>query len=150
MDLLQLYHIIQARAQQGLNRLAEYEWVFIEARSEPEVAQILRDSIVFVFLSTTEGLPRMPIEAMRCGDIVLGYCDGPLTELLTPDNSVAANRCNILSVVAHLEQVAETFLENPGHLRPMSEAACRTASEYSGEREEANVMDFWSEMLNGQ
>ena len=90
----------------------------------------------------------MPIEAMRCGDIILGYCDGPLTELLTPDNSVAANKCDILSAVANLEKVALTFLENPGQLGAMGEAACRTACEYSCEREEDSVLGFWREILS--
>jgi len=147
MDLLQLYHIAQSRAEQGLNWLNEYEWVFIKDKSQQEVAEILRDSIVFVFLSTVEGLPRMPLEAMLSGSIVLAYCHGPLTEFLRPDNSFASERFDIISLVMNLEKVTELFLEDPERLRRISEAARKTALEYSYEKEEKTYLAFWREVL---
>lgn len=149
MDLLQVYHVVQARAAQGLNRLGEYEWVFIENKTEREVAEILRDSLIFIFLNTREGFGILPVEAMLCGNIVLGYRGGPLIEYLRPGNSYASETEDIVSVVRNLEQVTTLFLEEPERLRAVSEAACQTAREYSYEREEKSVLDFWEEILGG-
>ena len=150
MGLLQVYHLAQARAQQGLNRLNEYEWVFLQGRSEQQVAEVLHESAFFLFLSTTEGLPRMPIEAMLSGSIVLGYCQGPLAELLRPDNSFAVAKDDTLSLVAKLEEATELLLRDPARLRGKSEAARKTASEYSREREENSYMAFWRDVLRGE
>lgn len=150
MDLLQVYHLAHSRAQQGLNRLGEYEWVFLKDRSERQVAEILHESAFFVFLSTLEGLPRMPIEAMLSGSIVLGYCHGPLAELLRPDNAFAAEKHDILSLVTQLEKAAELFLDAPEQLRDKSEAARNMACEYSCEREEDTYLAFWRDVLRGE
>jgi hypothetical protein len=150
MDLSQVYHVAQSRAAQGLNRLGEYEWAFIQNRTEREVAAILRDSLILVFLSTTEGFGILPVEAMLCGSIVLGYRHGPLIEYLRPGNSYVSEAHDVLSVVRNLEEVTTLFLEDPERLRAVSDAARKTAGEYSCEREAASILDFWKEILPGE
>ncbi len=125
VDLRQVYHVAQARAAQGLNRLGEYEWAFIQNRTEREVAALLRDSLILVFLSTTEGFGILPVEAMLCGSIVLGYGHGPLIEYLRPGNSYVSEAHDVLSVVRHLEEVTALFLEDPESLRAVSDAGAR-------------------------
>lgn len=147
MDLLQLYHLVHSRMDQGLNRLNEYEWVFIRNKPERQVARILRDSLIFVFLSTIEGLPRMVLEAMRCGCIVLGYDHGPLTEVLSPDNSCTPERLSVVSMAGTLEAVAARLADDPEGLRSISNAAYHTACEYSIEREEESVLEFWEDVI---
>ena len=150
LDVLQIYHISRSRAAQALNRVGEYEWVFIQNMTEQQVAETLRESLVFIFLNTQEGFGLLPVEAMLCGDIVLGYRGGPLTEYLRPDNSYTSEPHDTVSVVKNLEQATTLFLEEPERLRALSEAACKTAREYSYEREEKSVLDFWKEILRGE
>lgn len=150
MDLLQVYHLSQARAQQGCNRLNEYRWVFLQNRSEREVAEVLHESAFFLFLSTTEGLPRLPLEAMLSGSIVLGYGHGPLAEILRSDNSFACEKSDIPSFVTNLEAATELFLADPEELRSKSEAARKTAGEYSCDREEETCLSFWKAVLEGE
>ena len=103
--------------------MGEYEWAFIQNRTEREVAAILRDSLILVFLSTTEGFGILPVEAMLCGSIVLGYRHGPLIEYLRPGNSYVSEAHDVLSVVRNLEEVTALFLEDPERLRAVSDAA---------------------------
>jgi hypothetical protein len=147
IDLLQVYHLSQARAQQGCNRLNEYQWVFLKDKSEQEVAEILHESAFFLSLSTTEGLPRLPLEAMLSGSIVLGYGHGPLAEILRPDNSFPCEKPDVLSLVTDLETATKLFLTDPEQLRGRSEAARKTAGEYSCEREAQSCLGFWKEVL---
>lgn len=146
-DLFQLYHIIKSRAQQGLNQVNEYEWVFIKDKPEKEIAEIFRDSLVFVFLSTREGLPLMPLEAMLSGCVVLGYCQGPLVEYLRPENSFNTDILDIASLVTNLEKITGLFLENPENLRSINETAYKTAREFLPEREAESVLHFWRDIL---
>ncbi|MCP4600565.1 MAG: glycosyltransferase family 4 protein [Proteobacteria bacterium] len=147
MDLSQLYHIALSRAEQGLNRVDEYEWVFIQDKSEQEVARIFKRSLIFVFLSTQEGFGIMPLEAMLTGGTVLAYHHGPPTEYLKPDNSFTSEQHDILSLAANLENVTELFSKNPEKLRNVGRAAHLTACEYSLEREEQSLLKAWKDIL---
>jgi hypothetical protein len=73
--------MFQARARAGLNRGLDYEWIFIDGFTEEAVARLFHESPVLIFLSMEEGIPRMPLEAMRSGCLVAGRQAGPLKEL---------------------------------------------------------------------
>ena len=146
VDLSQVYHILMSRAEQGLNNLKEYEWIFIKNRSEAEVADILRNSLAFIFLSTEEGFPLMPVEAMLSGSLVAAYNAGPLTEYLYDRNSFIAPKGDVLDVVKSIEKITQFFSEDIGRLQMISKTAWETASQYSLQREEESIITVWQEI----
>lgn len=146
VDLSQVYQISISRAEQGLNNLKEYEWIFIENRSEAEVVEILRGSLAFIFLSTEEGFGRMPLEAMLSGSLVAAYNAGPLTEYLYDKNSFISPRGDVLGVVKSIEKIAKFFREDIEQLQMISNTARATASQYSLQREEESVITAWQEI----
>lgn len=107
--LLTLYHALQSRAAAGLNNLKDFEWVFLGERTEQEVAEILRDSLVFVFNSIEEGLGRMPVEAMLSGCLVAGFSSGPMKEYLPPESRFEVG--DMTGMAWYVESIAASSAE---------------------------------------
>jgi hypothetical protein len=145
-QLLTLYHILQSRAESGLNNLKEYEWVFLGEQSEKEVADILQDSLLFIFMSMEEGLPRMPLEAMSCGCLVVGFHSGPLKECLPSDSGFEFG--DVLGMAGFVEDVAKLFPENIDQWQRLCELGRDNASAYSLEEQEKSVITAWERVLS--
>lgn len=144
LDIASLYHLLQSRAEQGLNNLRGYEWVFIENKTETEVAQILQDALVFIFLSKEEGFPLMPLEAMACGCLVITYGVEPMTEYLS--SPFLFEPGDVLNVARSVEAIAQSYGEAVGW-ETISKDNREAALQYSLQREEASVIAAWREIL---
>jgi glycosyltransferase involved in cell wall biosynthesis len=144
-QLLTLYHTLRSRAEAGLNPLKEYEWVFINGQSEREVANTLRDSILFIFLSVEEGLPRMPLEAMSCGCLVAGFRSGALGECLPPN--IDFEYGDIMGIADFIEEVAKSSPEKMDQWQASCEIGRDKASAYSLKEQEDSVLMAWESIL---
>lgn len=145
LDISLLYHLLQSRAEQGLNTLSDYEWVFIENKTELEVAQILQESLLFIFLSKEEGFPLMPLEAIACGCLVVAYNVAPLTEYLPSE--FLYEQGNILEIARSIEAITRAFPEQVGQWETTSKTSLDIALQYSLPREEESVIGAWKEIL---
>jgi len=146
VDLSQVYHILRSRAHQGINQLKDYEWIFIENMSEQNVARAFGSSLIFIFLSTEEGVGRMPLEAMLSGSLVVAYNGGPLPEYLDDKNSFLSERGDVLGIVRDVEKIVQSFNEEKKLLEQVGKAAFETASRYSAKREKESVLKAWEEI----
>ncbi len=144
LDISLLYHLLQSRAEQKLNVLKEYEWVFIENKTEKEVAQIMQDSLIFIFLSKEEGFPLMPLEAMACGCLVVAYGVEPVTEYLS--SPFLFEPGDILSVAGSIEAITQSYGEKM-EWETISNNNREVALQYSLQREEESVVAAWKEIL---
>jgi len=64
----------------------------IENFDEKQVAQTFQISSIFLALSTWDGFPLPPMEAMLCGTLVVGFLAGGGSEYLQPEiNCIAVN-----------------------------------------------------------
>jgi len=144
LDIAILYHILQSRTEQGLNNLSDYEWVFIEDKTEVEVAQIMQESLIFIFLSKEEGFPLMPLEAMACGCLVFAYNVAPITEYVHP--TFLFNPGDFLEIAKTIEAITQcpAAIEN---WEMISEIGRDTALQYSLQLEEESVVKAWAEIL---
>jgi glycosyltransferase involved in cell wall biosynthesis len=145
LDISLLYHLLQSRAEQGLNALRDYEWVFIENKTEKEVAQIMQDSLIFIFLSKEEGFPLMPLEAMACGCLVVAYGVEPMTEYLA--SPFLFEPSDILSVAGSIETIAQSYGKEVEKWEMISNDNREVALQYSLQREEESVVAAWREIL---
>ena len=147
LDLSQIYHILMSRAEQGLNNLKEYQWIFIDKKREEEVIGIFRDSFLFLFLSTEEGFGLMPLEAMLSGSLIAAYDAGPLSEFLCNKTAILSQKGDIISLVKSIEEITKSFHQNGEKLQAMSEAALDIALRYSLQREKESVLSAWKEII---
>ncbi|MBW2056230.1 MAG: glycosyltransferase family 4 protein [Deltaproteobacteria bacterium] len=146
MEVAQVYHQLISRSKQALNVLEDYEWVFIQNRSETEVTRILGDALLFIFLSTNEGFGLMPLEAMASGSLVVAYDSGASSEFLGPSNSFLSAPGDVLGIVRTVERITSLFPGDTRELQAVSEAALRGAREYSLQREIESVVAAWQEI----
>lgn len=147
MDTSFLYQAILARARQGLNNLKDYRWLFIDSVSEKEMARIFGKTLIFLFLSLYESCPLMPLEAMLSGALVVAYKGGPYSEYLNNSNSFLIDVSNKLGLIKTIEDIVEKFKSRREELTAISQKAYESARNYSLEREEKSVIDFWREVL---
>jgi hypothetical protein len=145
--LATLYHTVQSRAARGLNRGKAFRWVVLGNHSERETAEILADSAMFIFLSVTEGLGRMPLEAMSCGCLVVAWPYGPLQETLP--SCVRFEFGGVLDMVTFIERVMDAYPRLDEWER-VAAAGRAMARSYSVERQEQSVLAAWRDILDAQ
>jgi glycosyltransferase involved in cell wall biosynthesis len=150
MELKQVFHITNARASQGLNHMEGYRWEFIQDFSEAKTAGVLSESLIFLFLSTMEGFPLMPLEAMMSGCIVCAYDIAPMTEYLSVRNALLASPGDISGMVRKVEQAAEWFVQDGGILESLVGEARTTAAAFPPMLQERSVLEAWSNLLEQQ
>lgn len=142
---LAVFHSLMARAAVGLNRLDEFEWVFLTGYSEEQISAILQDSFICLMLSTTEGLPRSVLEAMACGCITIVYGSGPLKELSS--GTIQIEHDNVMQVVAVIENMTSGIATQDADLQFLTERAQTIAERYSQTQQTDALMTAWHEIL---
>ncbi|MBO9998868.1 MAG: glycosyltransferase [Cyanobacteria bacterium SID2] len=145
-EILSVYQILRSRAVRGLNHLLDWDWVWIEGKSESEVTQILKDSAIFVSLSLHEGFGLLPLEAMASGCLTLSYGLEPMTEYLPSDSQIQPG--NLQKVVCHIEALADKFLKKPSELQVLTRRCRDIATAYSPQREIDSVISTWNAILD--
>ena len=127
--------------------LSDIPLVSIDGLSHNSVAQILRQSSIFLTATFPEGLARPPLEAMASGCIVVGFAGhGALEYMINGDNCYRADDGDVLTAADYLAQ-AVTEIRN-GRAQAMRERARSTAMEYNLEKEEQRVLVYWRHLLS--
>lgn len=145
LDISLLYHLLLSRSDQNMNVMSEYEWVFIENKTEFEVAEIMQESLIFIFLSKEEGFPLMPLEAMACGCLVFAYDTAPLTEYVP--ELFLFEPGDIIGMARSIETITQSFPQEIGIWETISKTSRDIALQYSLQREEKSVIAAWEEIL---
>jgi len=141
-SLAVVFHSLRSRAAAGLNNASEFQWIFLGDRSEREVSQILQESLVFVFTSVAEGLPRMPLEAMACGCIPVGYDCGPITEVLP--EACRFPHSNLVAMTEFVEDILRSYPNNLDRWDVLIQKCRARVAEYSTVRQEESVINAWT------
>jgi hypothetical protein len=140
-QLRSLQHILFSRAAAGLNAISEFEWTILENMSEVEVSARLQESLLLVFLSTTEGLGLTALEAMACGCLVAGSKCGPLKEILPDQYQFELG--DLLSMASFVEGIAAGYPDRLQHLDATVDSGRRRAADFTSERFITSVRDAW-------
>jgi glycosyltransferase involved in cell wall biosynthesis len=143
--ILSVYHTLMSRMRYRTNLAKNFDWIFLGDKTESEVAAILRDAVVFVFLSATEGMARMPLEAAACGCLVVGYDAGPNAEFLPPYGRFPHH--DIQGVVSFLEKIIDDYPNRMDKWKPLIAEGRALASTFSQIKQEENIMCVWREIL---
>src|SRR5690606_34782868 len=101
-DSNQIINILKIR-----NQVPGWRIVAIENKNESEVAEILKESAIFLSFNHREGFGLPPLEAMSCGCYIIGYHGEGGKEYLNSTNSSLIEMGNILGFVQEIETIAK-------------------------------------------
>lgn len=141
-----LFHALRARAEAGLNKGAEFRWTFLGDRSEADTASHLQDALLFLFTSITEGLPRLPREALSCGCIVAAFRAGPLAECLP--TAALFEYGDLVAMARFAEDVMDSYPSNVRKWRGLVDEGRALVAAYSPAEQEASVLAAWEEITH--
>ena len=144
-SLLAVYHTIQSRAAAGLNPGKSFNWIFLGNKSEHETAEILRESLLFLFFSVAEGLGRMPLEAMASGCLIAAYGYGPLQETIPA--RFRFEHSNIIEIVKYIETIMASFPDDLAQWNTYVQEGLQAAATFGQQREEESVLAAWEKIL---
>ncbi|MGC9505758.1 glycosyltransferase, partial [Baaleninema sp.] len=144
-EILSVYQMLRSRSLQGLNSLPNWDWVWIEDKSEAEVVKILRESAIFVSLSLQEGFGILPLEAMASGCLVVAYGVEPMTEYLPPEMQLPPGE--LKAVVDRVETWIEKFSGDSRDLQGLCDRSLVISKTYSIQRESESVVSAWNAIL---
>lgn len=143
--VLSVFHMLRSRGMADLNPNKNFEWVVLDKMSERQVAAVLGEALLLVFLSIEEGLPRLPLEAMASGCLISAYGQGPLREYLPKEYCFECG--DVLSVVQFIESVMKAYPSGLARFDGVTVDARRTAERYSMKRQEVTVVQAWETIL---
>jgi glycosyltransferase involved in cell wall biosynthesis len=126
-------------------RLADIPYVVIDGMSEDQVAEHLAESAVFLAMSRMEGFGLPPIEAMASGCIVVGFKGDGGRSFATPENGIWCTAEDWFSAADGLAHAIDLF--DSGEGESYMQAGIETASQYTLQRMERDVVAFWDREL---
>jgi len=129
--------------------LKNWDIVAIDDMGPEQVAQVMRESKIFLSFGYPEGFSLPPAEAMACGCVVIGYHGMGGREFFRPEFSYPVELGDIIgyaqtieSVTALAENDSEAFKAKGAH------AARFIAETYTPEVQKKDILDFWQDVIS--
>ena len=142
-DVTQVINILRQRA-------ASKGWklVSIDNKSEKEVAEIMKQSLIFLSFNHREGFGLPPAEAMACGCFVIGYQGQGSKEYLKAEFSYPIAEGDIISFTKNIERLMHKYESDPQSILEKGKMASDFILEtYSLKNEEADILKIWEKIL---
>jgi len=144
-DAIQVINILKFR-----DALTDFDVVAIHDMSEAETAAVLRESMIFLSFSATEGFGLPPAEAMACGCVTIGYHGRCGREFFHPEFSYPIEMGDIQGYAQAVEQVIHVANTDPTQLvAKTQEASAFIAKAYSPQVESDDILRCWAEIIGG-
>lgn len=142
-DIRQVYQILMHR-----NSIPEWTWIAIDGKKEAEVAECLRQSLVFLSFGFPEGFSLPPAEAMACGCLAIGYHGNAGREFMRPEFSYPVDAIDIMGFCKAVETVAGEWRKSPQALLNKARSGAEyIRTHYSPELEEDDIRRAWEKIL---
>jgi len=142
-DILQVINILKFR-----KALDNFEIVPIYNKTEKQVSQILKESIIFLSFVYQEGFSLPAAEAMACGCVVIGYHGMGGREFFKSDFSYSIPDSDIIMFVKTVENLIELYKRDKNILIEKGKLASQyILNNYSIEKQEKDVVQFWNTIL---
>lgn len=141
-DVTQVISILKQR-----NALSGWNLIPIDNKSEFEVAEIMKKSILFLSFNHKEGFGLPPAEAMSCGCYVIGYTGQGGKEYFRPEFSMPVEDGNIIEFAQKIEAAIQAYENNPQEILNKGKIASNFISEnYSIEHETNDTINIWNKI----
>lgn len=143
-DVTQVVTILKLR-----NILGDFELVSIENRTEQEVAEIMKESLIFLSFSYQEGCALPPIEAMMCGCLVIGYDGRGGQEYFNDEFSYRIDRGDIIGFARTVEDVICRYRTDQTVFDTQRQRASEYVRKmYSPEKEAEDILRCWTKITS--
>ncbi|HUT94079.1 MAG TPA: hypothetical protein VMY37_31745 [Thermoguttaceae bacterium] len=123
-------------------------WVQISGVPTRTVAQILKESAIYLSLCRFECVPLTALEALACGCVTAGFTGFGAREYTTAKNGFWATEDDCLDCVTQLTRAVRTVTAGGPSHSEMLEAAHISASYYSRQRFASRLVEFWRVYLS--
>jgi glycosyltransferase involved in cell wall biosynthesis len=142
-DVVQVINILKSR-----HKIDDWEFVPIENKSEKEVAEIMKESAIFLSFNHKEGFGLPPAEAMACGCIVIGYKGQGGKDYFNENYSYPIDDGDISTFAETIEKVAtEFFINESSFLKKGKETSDFILNEFNLDNEEQDTLKAWRSIL---
>jgi len=143
-DVTQVICILKQR-----NALKGWNLVAIDNKTEQEVAEIMKESAIFLSFNHKEGFGLPPAEAMSCGCYVIGYSGQGGKEYLKPEFSMPVEDGNIIEFVQKIEEAIKIYEENSQEILSKGKLSSHFILEnYSLKNEINDTVNIWNNIYN--
>jgi glycosyltransferase involved in cell wall biosynthesis len=130
------------------NILGDFKLIPIENKTEQQVAEIMKDSLIFLSFSYQEGFSLPPMEAMMCGCLVIGYEGRGGREYFNSEFSYPIEGGDIISFVKTVEAVISCYNINHNAFDEKREKASEYIRKtYSPEKETEDIVQCWTQII---
>jgi hypothetical protein len=120
----------------------------LDGVSQNDLADKLRQTSIFLNFVYQEGFGLPAVEAMACGNYVIGFHGFGGREFLRPDFSAALEPGDVLAMAKAIERTLGHELREPGWCSSRGlQASEFVLKEYSAEREKEEVVTFYRALM---
>jgi glycosyltransferase involved in cell wall biosynthesis len=142
-DVTQVVNILKYR-----NILGDFKLIPIENKTEQQVAEIMKDSLIFLSFSYQEGCALPPMEAMLCGCLVIGYEGRGGREYFNNGFSYPIEGGDIISFAKTIEEVISCCNMNHNAFDEKRQKASEFIRKtYSPEKETEGILRCWTQII---
>lgn len=142
-SIVQVLQILQGRGS-----LKGWDLCPIDGMAEAEVAEVLRQSAIFLSTCHDEGFGLPPLEAGASACLVIGYTGYAAKEFMRPEYCYPIAQGDVLGFAKTLEQVILEFNLSPTRLlQQAADYAEFLGNNYSKELEAKRVVAAWMEIV---
>ena len=136
-DTRAVLHVLRARYASG--RCPEF--IELDGLPHAHLLRLMREASVLLFLSTHEGLPLLPLEAMANGTLVLGYDRSPMSELLH-------DRCIFrFGDIEGIVDVLESIFNDASSWLDVQETCYTAMTHWSRDAQAESIRQAWRKIL---
>lgn len=129
--------------------LQEYSIKIIDNIPLENVAEILRESEIFLSFSYKESFGLPPAEAMACGCIVIGYHGQGGKEFFKEGLTYPIEQSNLIAYAKCVKEVIEEFRINPLKMQEIGRQASQfILDKYSLANQEKSVLAIFKQLIN--
>jgi glycosyltransferase involved in cell wall biosynthesis len=137
-----LLHILRGRGV-----LDGWDLAPISGRPETEVAQLMRDSAIFLSFSDREGFGLPPAEAMASGCYVVGYTGMAGREFFDPAYCTPVPDGDLLAFARSVEEATVAYDADPGAFAKIGRVASqRVLARYAADCLREDLVGFFAEL----
>jgi glycosyltransferase involved in cell wall biosynthesis len=142
-DVVQVINLLNSR-----NKLKDWTYKVIDKMNENEVADVLKESALFLSFNHKEGFGMPPAEAMACGCVIVGYPGKGGKEFFKNEFCYPIEDRDVVSFAKTLESVMlEYDNNNQLFVEKGKKASDFILSEYSMDMEVKTIVDCWNSIL---
>lgn len=140
-------HVIRDLFRATHPELKDVPWKQIDGVSEQQVAEILRQSAVYLALNQFESFGLSSLEALASGCLVAGFTGFGSREYATTINGFWADEADVIGAVENLAQAVVLARERWSLYDLMIHSGLSTAQHYSRDTFVRRLRTYWKNLL---